>query len=41
METCICCGAPIPEGRQVCPKCEKEWKKKPRSNAGFNSKKEG
>lgn len=20
--TCVCCGAPIPEGRQVCPKCE-------------------
>lgn len=22
METCVCCGAPVPEGRQVCPKCE-------------------
>lgn len=21
--TCICCGEIIPEGRQVCPKCEK------------------
>lgn len=20
--TCICCGAIIPEGRQVCPNCE-------------------
>ena len=20
--TCVCCGAIIPEGRQVCPKCE-------------------
>lgn len=20
--TCICCGAVIPEGRQVCPSCE-------------------
>ena len=20
---CVCCGAIIPEGRQVCPKCEK------------------
>lgn len=20
---CICCGAPIPEGRQVCPECER------------------
>lgn len=23
-ETCVICGAPIPEGRMVCPKCEKE-----------------
>ena len=23
IETCICCGEIIPEGRQVCPKCEK------------------
>ena len=22
-DLCIVCGAPIPEGRQVCPKCEK------------------
>lgn len=21
-ETCVCCGAEIPEGRQVCPVCE-------------------
>ena len=21
-ETCVCCGDIIPEGRQVCPKCE-------------------
>lgn len=21
-ETCVCCGAAIPEGRQVCLKCE-------------------
>lgn len=21
--TCVCCGEIIPEGRQVCPKCEK------------------
>lgn len=20
--TCVCCGTVIPEGRQVCPKCE-------------------
>ena len=23
-ERCICCGEIIPEGRMVCPKCEKE-----------------
>lgn len=23
-ETCVICGAPIPEGRMVCPNCEKE-----------------
>lgn len=23
-ERCICCGAEIPEGRQVCPTCEAE-----------------
>lgn len=22
--TCICCGAIIPEGRQVCPECEEK-----------------
>lgn len=21
---CVCCGAIIPEGRQVCPTCEKK-----------------
>ena len=21
---CVCCGAVIPEGRMVCPLCEKE-----------------
>jgi RNA polymerase subunit RPABC4/transcription elongation factor Spt4 len=21
--TCVCCGAVIPEGRQVCPNCER------------------
>ena len=23
---CVCCGEIIPEGRQVCPQCEKEMK---------------
>ena len=26
-ERCICCGEIIPEGRQVCPKCEKQGNK--------------
>lgn len=25
-EHCVCCGDVIPEGRQVCPKCEEESK---------------
>ena len=25
--TCVCCGEPIPEGMQVCPKCRGEVKK--------------
>ena len=25
---CVCCGAIIPEGRQVCPKCNKAHEKK-------------
>lgn len=25
-DTCVCCGDPVPEGRQVCPRCEKENK---------------
>ena len=27
-ETCICCEAVIPEGRQVCTDCEKALDKK-------------
>ncbi len=23
-ETCVVCGAIIPEGRQICPSCERE-----------------
>ena len=22
MDTCVCCGQPVPEGRMVCPECE-------------------
>lgn len=26
-DTCVCCGAPVPEGRMVCWQCEhKDWK---------------
>lgn len=25
---CVCCGEVIPEGRQVCPKCEKGEQRK-------------
>lgn len=24
MDYCVCCGAPVPEGRMVCWICEKE-----------------
>jgi len=23
MDRCVCCGEPVPEGRMVCPICEK------------------
>jgi len=23
-EYCVCCGAEIPEGRMICPTCEKD-----------------
>lgn len=26
-EKCVCCGAEIPEGRQVCPSCERAFKR--------------
>lgn len=25
-EKCICCGEPVPEGRQICPACETQTK---------------
>lgn len=25
-EHCVCCGATIPEGRQICPRCERMCK---------------
>ena len=24
--TCVCCGDAIPEGRQLCPRCESDLK---------------
>ena len=28
-DRCVCCGAEIPEGRQVCPECMEKGKDKP------------
>ena len=28
-DRCVCCGAIVPEGRQVCPQCEIELQSKP------------
>lgn len=27
-DRCVCCGAYVPEGRQICPQCERETYKK-------------
>ena len=24
VDTCVCCGCPVPEGRMVCYNCEKD-----------------
>ena len=26
-DRCVCCGAVVPEGRQVCPQCQGEFDK--------------
>lgn len=31
-DMCVCCGAPVPEGRQVCWECEKRYSE--RDNGG-------
>lgn len=31
-DLCVCCGAAVPEGRQVCPNCEKPKADKPITN---------
>ena len=42
IETCVVCGKPVPEGRQVCPVCyasiqkEQENKKKTEKKKGRN-----
>ena len=28
IDTCVCCGEYVPEGRQVCPACEANANKK-------------
>ena len=28
-DRCVCCGEIVPEGRQVCPRCEIELQSKP------------
>lgn len=33
---CVCCGAIIPEGRQVCPSCEKKAARKDNADYWFN-----
>jgi predicted nucleic acid-binding Zn ribbon protein len=33
---CVCCGKPIPEGRQVCHKCEDITDKLPLNNFKSN-----
>lgn len=32
MDTCVCCGEIVPEGRMVCWGCEMGYKKKGRHN---------
>ena len=31
-DLCVCCGTAVPEGRQVCPNCEKPKTDKPFTN---------
>lgn len=35
-ERCVCCGAVIPEGRMVCPECERKAKQETQEQAGDN-----
>ena len=36
---CVCCGAVIPEGTQVCPKCTKEyWNHEARRKPNYNDR---
>lgn len=40
METCICCGEEIPEGRQICPICESKFGNIQRIETNFYDKEE-
>ena len=39
-ERCVCCGAIIPEGRQVCPSCEETHGKITKIETCFYDKEE-
>ena len=28
IDTCVICGCVIPKGRQICPNCGNEWRKR-------------
>ena len=38
---CVCCGEIIPEGRQVCPECEKGHGPEPKQERKERKKKRG
>lgn len=40
MNNCICCDDEIPEGRQVCPNCERKFGKIRRIETNFYDKEE-
>lgn len=40
MNTCICCDDEIPEGRQVCPHCERKFGNISRIETSFYDKEE-
>ena len=36
IDTCVCCGEYVPEGRMVCPLCESKTEKKEDESDGKN-----